>query len=114
MGAIRSARAKFDSHQVGYSAPLAVPHPKGGFHRGHRPCSDGGHHDVNYHSDPSTFIPGEIKMNNDFMDSFPAQGRASLAKNFSDGKYPELEGITGTLARLGRETGTPTPVNGAL
>ena len=73
----------------------------------------GGHHGVNCHSDPSTFIPGEIKMNNNLMDSFPAQGRASLAKNFSDGKSPELEGITGTLARLGRETGIPTPVNDA-
>jgi ketopantoate reductase len=26
----------------------------------------------------------------------------------------ELEGITGTLVRLGRETNTPTPVNNAL
>ena len=73
-----------------------------------------GHHGVNCHSNPGTFIPDEIKMNNDFMDSFPAQWRASLAKNFSNGKLPELEGITGTLARLGRETGTPTPVNDAL
>ena len=48
------------------------------------------------------------------MDSFPAQGRASLAKDFSEGRLVELEGITGTLVRLGRETGTPTPVNDVL
>jgi 2-dehydropantoate 2-reductase len=48
------------------------------------------------------------------MDSFPAQGRASLAKDFSEGRTVELEGITGTLVRLGRENGVPTPVNDAL
>ena len=48
------------------------------------------------------------------MDNFPAQGRASLAKDFSEGRLVELEGITGTLVRLGRETNTPTPVNNAL
>ncbi|HAI08125.1 MAG TPA: ketopantoate reductase family protein, partial [Dehalococcoidia bacterium] len=30
------------------------------------------------------------------------------------GRTVELEGITGTLVRLGRENGVPTPVNDAL
>ncbi len=48
------------------------------------------------------------------LDGFPAQGRASLAKDFSEGRLVELEGLTGTLVRMGREAGVPTPVNDAL
>ena len=48
------------------------------------------------------------------LDRFPADGRASLAKDFTDGRPVELEGITGTAVRMGRETGVPTPVNDAL
>ena len=50
----------------------------------------------------------------DSLDRFPAQGRASLAKDFTENKPVELEGLTGTVVRLGREVGVPTPVNGAL
>ncbi len=59
-------------------------------------------------------IDGTLERAINAMDNFPAQGRASLAKDFSEGKLPELEGITGTLVRLGRESGVPTPVNDAL
>ena len=48
------------------------------------------------------------------LDNFPAQGRASLAKDFTDGRQVELEGIAGTLVRMGREAGVPTPINDAL
>ncbi len=48
------------------------------------------------------------------LDRFPADGRASLAKDFTDGRPVELEGITGTAVRMGREAGVPTPVNDAL
>ena len=59
-------------------------------------------------------IDGTLDRAINAMDSFPAQGRASLAKDFSEGRTVELEGITGTLVRLGRENGVPTPVNDAL
>ncbi len=48
------------------------------------------------------------------LDRFPAQGRASLAKDFSDGKPVELDGLTGTVIRMGQEAGVPTPVNDFL
>ena len=48
------------------------------------------------------------------LDNFPAEGRASLAKDFTDGRPVELEGLTGTLVRLARERGVPTPANDFL
>jgi len=48
------------------------------------------------------------------LDSFPAEGRSSLAKDFIDGRPVELEGLTGTLIRMGREVGVPTPINDSL
>jgi 2-dehydropantoate 2-reductase len=48
------------------------------------------------------------------LDNFPAQGRSSLAKDFMEGKPVELEGLTGTVVRLGRELGVPTPINNTL
>lgn len=50
----------------------------------------------------------------DSLDRFPAQGLASLAKDFNEGKPVELEGLTGTVVRMGREAGVPTPMNDAL
>ena len=50
----------------------------------------------------------------DSLDRFPAQGRASLAKDFSENRPVELEGLTGTVVRLGKEVGIATPVNDAL
>ena len=48
------------------------------------------------------------------LDRFPEQGRASLAKDFMEGRPAELEGLTGVIIRMGRETGVPTPLNDAL
>lgn len=48
------------------------------------------------------------------MDNFPAQGRSSMAKDFTEGKPVELDGLTGTVIRLGRQYGVPTPTNDAL
>ena len=48
------------------------------------------------------------------LDGFPAQGRASLTKDFLEGRPVELEGLTGTLVRMGREAGVPTPINDGL
>lgn len=59
-------------------------------------------------------IEGTLDRAINAMDTFPAQGRSSLAKDFTEGRTVELEGITGTLVRLGRENGVPTPVNDAL
>lgn len=50
----------------------------------------------------------------DSLDRFPAQGRASLAKDFTENRPVELEGLTGTVVRLGKEVGMATPVNNAL
>ena len=50
----------------------------------------------------------------DSLDRFPAQGRASLAKDFTENKPVELEGLTGTVVRMGKELGLPTPINDAL
>ncbi len=50
----------------------------------------------------------------DSLDRFPAQGRASMAKDFTEGRPVELEGLNGALIRLARRTGTPTPANDFL
>ena len=48
------------------------------------------------------------------LDRFPAQGRASMAKDFTEGLPVELEGLNGALIRLARQTATPTPANDFL
>ena len=48
------------------------------------------------------------------LDRFPAQGRASMAKDFTEGRPVELDGINGAVIRLARITGTPTPANDFL
>ena len=48
------------------------------------------------------------------LDEFPAEGMASLAKDFRDGNRVELDGITGTAVRLGKQTGVPTPINSTI
>jgi 2-dehydropantoate 2-reductase len=50
----------------------------------------------------------------DSLDRFPELGLASLAKDFLENKPVELEGLTGTVVRMGREVGVPTPMNDAL
>lgn len=48
------------------------------------------------------------------LDNFPPDGMSSLAKDFRDGNRVELEGLLGTVVRMGREVGVPTPINGAI
>ena len=50
----------------------------------------------------------------DSLDRFPAQGRASMAKDFTEGRPVELDGLNGAVIRLARETNTPTPANDFL
>ena len=50
----------------------------------------------------------------DSLDRFPAQGRASMAKDFTEGRPVELDGLNGAVIRLARQTGTPTPANDFL
>ena len=50
----------------------------------------------------------------DSLDRFPGQGRASMAKDFSDMRPVELEGLTGTVVRMARELDVPTPANDFL
>ena len=45
----------------------------------------------------------------DSLDRFPPQGRSSLAKDFLEGRQVELEGMNGTVSRMGREAGVPHP-----
>ena len=48
------------------------------------------------------------------LDNFPAQGRASMAKDFTESRPVELEGLTGAVVRLARECGVATPANDFL
>ena len=48
------------------------------------------------------------------LDSFPATGLASLTKDFQAGGPVELESLTGTMVRMGRELGVATPINDTL
>lgn len=48
------------------------------------------------------------------LDNFPATGMSSLGKDFLEGRPVELDGLTGTAIRLGREYGVPTPINDTL
>ena len=62
---------------------------------------------VEFEADP-------IQRSMELLDGFPAEGRASLAKDFDAGNLMELDGLTGTIIRLGQELGVPTPVNESL
>ena len=48
------------------------------------------------------------------LDRFPGLGKASMAKDFLEGKPVELEGLTGKIIRLGREYNVETPINDIL
>tara|TARA_A100001037_G_scaffold251520_1_gene235098 strand:- start:23368 stop:24273 length:906 start_codon:yes stop_codon:yes gene_type:complete len=48
------------------------------------------------------------------LDRFPATGKASLAKDFIEGKPVELDGLTGRVVQLGLEVGVPTPICSTL
>ena len=48
------------------------------------------------------------------LDGFPGTGMSSLANDFRNGNRVELEGLIGTIVRLGGSLGVPTPVNSTL
>ena len=48
------------------------------------------------------------------LDNFPAAGMSSLGKDCLEVRPVELEGLTGTAVRLGRQAGVPTPINDTL
>ncbi len=58
--------------------------------------------------------PDSLEWSMNALDNFPATGMASLAKDFAEGQPVELEGLTGTVIRMGRQHGVPTPINNAL
>ena len=58
--------------------------------------------------------PDSLEWSMNALDNFPATGMASLAKDFAEGQPVELEGLTGTVIRMGQQYGVPTPVNDAL
>jgi 2-dehydropantoate 2-reductase len=49
-----------------------------------------------------------------FLDSLPEAGTTSLQRDINSGKPSELEAWTGAVVRLGRATGTPTPLSDIL
>jgi 2-dehydropantoate 2-reductase len=49
-----------------------------------------------------------------FVDSVPPWNKPSMLQDLERGKPMELETLQGTLVRLGRELGVPTPVNGLI
>lgn len=59
-------------------------------------------------------MPDSLAWAMDSLDRFPGQGRASMAKDFTDQRPVELEGLTGTVIRMARELGVPTPANDFL
>ncbi len=58
--------------------------------------------------------PDSLEWSMNALDNFPATGMASLAKDFAENRPVELEGLTGTVIRMGQQYGVPTPVNNAL
>ena len=58
--------------------------------------------------------PDSLEWSMNALDNFPATGMASLAKDFAEDRPVELEGLTGTVIRMGQQYGVPTPVNNAL
>ncbi|MEU0529649.1 2-dehydropantoate 2-reductase [Amycolatopsis tolypomycina] len=59
---------------------------------------------------PDDIVAAELA----FLDRLPADGTTSLQRDIRAGRPSELAAWTGTVVRLGRETGTPTPVNSLL
>ena len=50
----------------------------------------------------------------DFIDHNPANGKSSQLVDLERGRRLELEGLSGAVVRLGRETGVPTPVHAVV
>lgn len=52
-----------------------------------------------------------IQKQFDIIESLPYETTASLQRDIMDGKPSELEAQNGTIVRLGKELGVPTPIN---
>ena len=50
----------------------------------------------------------------DFIDHFPTHGKASQLIDLERGRRLELEGLSGAVVRLGRQTDVPTPVHATV
>ena len=48
------------------------------------------------------------------LDDFPADGMTSLANDFKNANPVELEGLTGTVVRMARDSGVAVPVANAI
>jgi len=48
------------------------------------------------------------------LDGFPADGMSSLANDFRLRRRVELEGLTGTVVRMGQEAHVPTPIHNTI
>ena len=46
-----------------------------------------------------------------FLDTLPAEGRASLSRDLAEGRRSELEAWNGAVLRLGKEVGVLTPIH---
>jgi len=56
---------------------------------------------------PDTFIPKTVS----FIDTFPYHSASSLTRDVLQGRPSEIEYQNGTVVRLGKQYGIPTPVN---
>jgi len=57
-------------------------------------------------------LPGDIEQRVlGFLDATPANGKSSQLVDLERGRRLELEWLSGTVARLGREHGIPTPIH---
>lgn len=55
------------------------------------------------------YVDGQM----DFLDALPADGSSSMARDLAQGNRIEVEYLSGTVARLGRELGVKVPENAA-
>ena len=48
------------------------------------------------------------------LDNFPYSGKSSMAKDFAENRSVELEGLTGTVIKMGKRLNYETPINDML
>ncbi len=56
---------------------------------------------------PDDIVPKSLA----FLDTLPAEGRASLSRDLAEGRRSELDAWNGAVVRLGKEVGVPTPIH---
>jgi 2-dehydropantoate 2-reductase len=55
--------------------------------------------------------PGLVERHWQMVRGLPASGHGSMLQDLLAGRRLELEALNGTVVRLGREVGVPTPLN---